>query len=298
MLNDDNDKEADAIVRMFPDICSWINYAENTHPNTPPDNERSSRTQLDRQWCGVSRVEEAFDTLRSGWPAGLARMRKVIDCVRNIIKIETPIYEFHDDIEGFAPNVEAFIHGAPEDMFAMEPIRQDAPPTYVCVQIENAVSAMISADQLTWAGATLFAAIEAMRIQGCNAELLLTYSVSPSSDGWGFGGGTGGRMWMCGTPVPNTLDMDTLAFLFTHPACFRNVVFSMMEHENKETREHFGFKHGHGYGRPSLVKAAAADVYLRSQDMCLHFSGNWDANVQTAQMMLNKLVDTKFESFA
>lgn len=279
----------ETIVRMFPDICAWINYAEHKHPTTGPDNQRVSHTLNGPGWNDVSSCAEAFDTLRNGWPTGLARMRKVMDCVRNIIKIPTPVYEFHDDIEGMAPNVEAFIQGQPEDMFMMEPIRQDAPPTYTSVQIEMAVSCMISADQLTWAGAVLFAAIEAMRIQGCNAELLLTYSLRAQF---------GNSMWMCGTPVPSTLDMDTLAFLFTHPACFRNIGFSTMEHENEEDRARFGFRTGSNYGYPSLVKAASADVYLRAQDMCMHYSSNWDANVITAQSMLNKLVDTKFHSFA
>lgn len=277
-----------AIIRSFPDICAWVNYAEHDHPTTGPDSERSSKKVFSPSWNQVTSFEEAFDTLRKGWPQGLERMKKVMDCVRNIIKIETPVYEFHDDIEGMAPNVEAYLQGAPEDMYMMEPIRHDAAPTFVQAQIELCVSSYITADQMTWTGAVLFAAIEGLRMQGCQVEMLMSFSVkSMYTD----------NLWMACIPVPYSLDMDTLAFLFTHPACLRTIGFATMEHESKEVRQNMRFQLGSGYGRPTLIKSVTADVYLSAKDMAKQFTNDWDTNVLRAQKFLNVLVDTKFQKF-
>jgi hypothetical protein len=280
------------IIRQFPNILDWINYSENDNPrDAHPSRKESIPTGSDWYGDGVKNKEQAYDLLRKGWPKGLAAMRKVMDCVRNLVSIESPQYTFVDAVEGSAPNIEAYLHGIPEDMHFMEQIQMDAPPTFLHVQLDMTVACFTSATQCTWAGAVVFAAIEVLHAQGCATQLLMSHSVS--TRGW-QGGGT---KYSIQVPVPSELDMDTVAFLFTHPACLRTVVFSIQEHEPVEVRNLFGFHKGQGYGSPSRCRAAGVDGVLSISHITSQFSNDWDRNVPIAQAMLQSLVDTKFKSY-
>lgn len=273
------------IIRKFNSILDWLNYAENPHPNDGPDRERESFT-CNMKWNGVTSRNQGFDLLRSGWPEGLANMRKVLDCCRNLVSIESPQYQFHDAIEGSAPNIEAYLHGIPEDMHHMEEVQMDAPPSYLSIQCDMTVSSWTSTTQLTWAGAVLFAAMEALKAQGCATALTMSHSTAQ-----------GEHHYSAYFPVPSDLDMDSVAYLFTHPAALRVIFFSVAEHETKEIRGVYGFRVGRGYGRPTPFRAEGVDGMLSIAHMANMFGDTPAANIDTARKMLQSLVDTKFESY-
>jgi len=276
------------IIRKFPSIIDWINYAENDKAHDgPPHTKESIPNGSSWYGDGVRSKSDAFDTLRKGWPKGLAAMREVMDCVRNLVSIESQQYTFVDAVEGSAPNIEAYLHGIPEDMHYMESVQMDAPPTYLHVQVDMTVNCMTSATQCTWAGAVIFAAIEVLHAQGCATTLLMSHSVARGLD----------DKYSIQCPIPADLDMDTVAFLFTHPACLRTVVFSIMEHEPKEIRDYFRFWKGGGYGRPCRLKADNVDGCLSIAHITSQFSDNAECNIPIAQAMLKSLVDTKFKFY-
>ena len=211
-------------------------------------------------------------------------MRKVMDCCRNLVCIESPQYTFTDAVEGSAPNIEAYLHGIPEDMHFMEQVQLDAPPTYLDVQVDMTVSCHTTPTQCTWAGAVIFAAVEALHAQGCATGLLMSHTVRRL------------RKYQVLCPIPRDLDMDSVAFLFTHPAALRTIVFSIMEHEPSEIRREFGFSRGNGYGTPCRMRAPGVDGVLSIAHITSQFTDNPTYNVPVAQAMLKSLVDTKFRS--
>lgn len=275
------------IVRSFQSLTDWINYSENSRPwDGAPATRESIPTGSNWYGDGVHKTSDAYDLLRKGWPTGLAAMRKVMDCCRNLVCIESPQYTFTDAVEGSAPNIEAYLHGIPEDMHFMEQVQMDAPPTYLDIQVDMTVNCQTSATQATWAGAVIFAAVEALHAQGCSTGLLMSHTVRQN-----------GVKYAVQCPIPADLDMDTLAFLFTHPVTLRTIVFSIMEHEPKELRDFFRFYRGGGYGQPCRLRAPGVDGVLSIAHITSQFTDSPMHNIPIAQAMLKSLVDTKFKSY-
>lgn len=274
----------EAYIRQFFNLTDWLNYSEQNLSTDAPSSDRVSCT-CRFNWSGVSTKEEAYKLLRVGHPKGLQTMQRILDGIRNTIKLVCPEYEFHNDVVGCSPNVEAFIQGQPEDMLYLHPVEQDAPPSELTLQMEMSFSAGIQPYQAMFGGATVFAAMEALHAQGCNTRILLTHTVK-----------TDDAYWQSAVPVPNNIDLDTLSFLFTHPSVFRVIIFSMMEHEDSDTRQQFRFSVCGSYSRPTVRKNPHANLVLSMARLCQMFTGDEAADIQTAQRIMQVLVDTKFES--
>ncbi len=277
--------------RHFGSIIDWVQYSENNHADTPPDHKRSSVMMCSKDWNGISKKEEAYSLMCKGWPDGLDKMKKIMEKVYNVVRFDSPQYEFVDKIEGCAPNIEAYLHGIPEDMHALEEVVQEQMPTFLTIQCEMFISCFTTPEQCMWAGACVFAAMEILKGQGCSTTLVMSHSS-------GGRGGPGENYWQSAFPIPNNLDMDTLAFLFTHPSVFRTIIFSMQEHEPDNIRNMFGFYHGGYYGYPCRVKLAQANAHLAIQNIVRNFNSNDEHNKKQAQDFVTYLVATKFESFS
>lgn len=288
---------------QFKDICEWVDFSQNAHPNDDKDIMRASRNIRGNggpEFFGVATADEGYNLMRTGWPEGLRRMKRVMEACHSLIKLESPAQEIVSVNEGGMPNIENYLMGVPEDMNYLVDTKIDAPPSYLKIQCEMAVFCIATPDQLMWAGAVVFAAMEALKAQGCHTELLISHTVGELYNDRG----TGARVSSI-FPLPSLLDMDTVAFLFTHPATFRVVVFSIYEHLPKHVRDRFGFNSHGGYGRPTRMRAEGVDGVLSISHICSMFrtgwgdqdKSTWEANCKIAQEMLNSLVDTKFQSY-
>jgi hypothetical protein len=173
-------------------------------------------------------------------------------------------------------------------MFFLSPVEKDAPPSFLHLQVEGSFSCCITATQATWAGATLFAACEALHAQGCAVQILLTNTASNCH-------GRHDNIWQYQVPIPINLDIDTMSFLMTHPSIHRIITFSIMEHESEEIRNLFGFHDRGGYGYPSILKCPNVDVLLSYNTLAAQFTNNPEQNLTIAQQVLKILVDSKFE---
>lgn len=274
--------------RHFGTLIDLVQYSENNHKNDGPDNTRGSIKYAYSSFAGVNSKAEAYALMCKGWPDGLQKMKAIMAKVYNVIHFDCPEYEFHDAIEGSSPNIENYLHGIPEDMHAMEPIVASIMPSFLTVQCEMSMSCWATPEQAMWAGACVFAAVELLKAQGCAVSLLMSHSIH----------GRNGDFWQSMFPIPNDLDMDTIAFLFTHPAMLRTVILSAAEHEHVELRESLGFNCAGAYGRPAKVKLVAADAHIAMQTLVLNFGQGAERDTAQAQKFVNYLVATKFSTFA
>lgn len=276
MLNRNREPE----LREFDSLQTWVDYSEAQATGTLSCASDRPR----RDFCGVNTRKEAFALFRNGHPKGRERMKKVLDALTSQITLESPQYVFCNSIEGCAPNVEAFIQGLPEDMFDFEQVTMDAPPSVLTVQLELRYNCGVSIESMTLAGAVLFAATEALKMQGCCVNVLGSYTVLAN------------RVWQITIPIPNTTDLDTLSFVYTHPAMLRTMIFATEEKETDAIRKEFGFHNAAGYGMPSEWKNPEADVMLSMQrlTMILHAERN---SMACATRIFNNLVASKFTTY-
>lgn len=273
-------------LRHFGKVSDWFDYAKNDLPEH--EQQGASSYHARKAWNGVDSRAEAMSLFWNGDSAGRERMASILAGIRNLVKLQCPTYEFEPAVEGTAPNVDAFIHGEPEDMFALVCEEKDQLPPALNVQLELCFNAGIQPFQAMWAGATVYAAVEALRAQGCAVTMTMTHTVKNFN----------GDYWQASVPVDVNTDPDTLAFLLAHPACLRVLVFSMMEQEDPQIRNDFSFRHGGGYSRPSTLKHPSADLCLQMRNLCLLFGYNDEANLSTAHKTMQLLVDTKFKHLA
>lgn len=273
------------IFRNFKSLSEWISYAET---DLPTDGNMFTRTSAtpDISFAGVSTKEKAFEYFLMGYPDGLQRMREIVDALQRNIIMPTMTDHFECDVQGCAPNVEAYIQGMPEDMFVISQIQEDAPPSMLTVQLELCFSAYITPLQAMWAGATIFAAVEALRVQGCAITLLMTHTVRSH-----FTNST----WQSSAPIPSNIDMDSLSFLITHPSVLRVITFCNMEHELPPIREEFGFHSKGSYSGPHAIKSPLADVLIEMRYITQDLTAPTpDALLPQAQALLNRMIETKF----
>lgn len=272
------------INRNFPNLSAWVNYSETDRTTDNVPRFRSSCSPR-ADFTGVSTKAKAYELFHMGHPEGVARMKKVLEGVTSNVILPTMNDQFDADVTGCAPNVEAYVQGIPEDMFVISQIEQNAPPTQLTVQFELAYSAWITIEQATLGGAVVFAAMEALRSQGCAVSILMTHTVQSN---------TTGNIWQSSVMVPNNIDLDSLAFIFTHPAMLRVMVFSMMEHEPAHIREEFNFNNN-GYSRPYNHKNTDVQAHIDMSAICnkLRYT---TTDLTSAKAMIKSLVDSKFQS--
>lgn len=269
-------------IRHFGSILDWANYSEKDQSTDAIPQMRSS-VMMHSDFTGCTNKAQSYHLLKTGYPEGLQRMRSILESIHNTITLVSPQYEFSNDIEGSSPDVQAYIEGRPDDMFFLSPVEKDAPPSFISLQLDMTANAGISTTQMSWAGATIFAAMECLRAQGCAVSLLLTHTTQSYSD----------SIWQSQMPIPNNIDLDSLSFLLTHPSVLRVIVFSIMEHEPEEIRQDMNFFHVGGYGRAALLKNPNCDVQLSIARMSQLFYPEDRPNLEIAQRVLKVLVDTK-----
>lgn len=273
-------------LRQFSKLKDWVDYAKS--PLSYPDTLGRASQNCQKNWNGVDSLEEAIKLFLMGVPDLSKRMMDIVEKVRGQVRIPTTVHNFAPSVDGSAPNVFAFLSGEPEDMFHLQEEEMTAPPSEILVQLELCISAYVQPEQMMWAGATVWAAAEALRNQGCSVTFLMTHTVQQSY---------GGDYWQSAVQIPTTIDMDTLAFLFAHPATLRAIVFSIMEHEDEETRRKFDFRGAGSYSTPSQIVNPAANIMLASRELGQRFGHDQAVNLEIAKAFCNKLVDTNFESY-
>lgn len=268
-------------LRQFSSFQAFVDFAETPHPNDallPCVTEETNEHY--RKFTGVSTKEEAFFLCRTGFPKGTEAMRQVLETLKSQITLPCEQFQFVPSIEGSAPDVQAYIQGIPEDMLFMEPISMDAPPSQLSIQMELFYSWQIGTETARMAGAVIFAAQEALKMQGCNIDLTLSWTYQ----------GKGDSKYQTSFPLNSNIDLDTFAFIYTHPAMLRRIVWSVGEKENKALRYNFGFHSAGNYGLVSnhSLNLDATLSFQQIAEQC--------TSMDAARIVFQKLVDSKFNS--
>jgi hypothetical protein len=269
-------------LRQFESVSQFVEFAEPL----PLTQANAASIHAHPQLAGTSSREEAFRIFKyQGYPEGRKLMQSILEELTSSIKLPSLEYAFASGIEGCAPNVEAYIQGLPDDMIYMEPITLDAPPSFLSVQMEMCFNCVHSIESVALAGAIIFAAMEGLRLQGCNVEMLLTYTSQQYRSG---------HVWQGSFPITSQLDIDTASFIFTHASMLRRIVLAQMEQEPDKIRTNMGFNTQAGYGRPYHLKHDSVEYMLSIPQIIERISESYN-QMQTAREIFQVLVDSKFQ---
>lgn len=204
----------------------------------------------DGKWAGGS-WEDAVKHAKLGNPSNTVHLDEFKNVLVSVRSTMRPAPRW--DVAGSTVDVGRHMSGEPESM--IDVIRSKRQSPMIRIAVERAVNAGVSPEDIRATGASVLAAVQAMRTAGIPAEIWATFTVG-SSRVYGQMLSYQILVQESGRPV----NLNLLAFWITSPAAFRRIVFAMEEQEPKEIREAFRFEIGGGYGRAANVKQMPSQV--------------------------------------
>lgn len=211
------------------------------------------------EWAGGT-YEWAVEAAEKGVPKDVPHIRQFQKIVASVRTARRPRPSW--DVAGSSVDVGRFMQGEPDSM--IEVVRGERPSPMVRIAVERAASAAVSVTDIRATGASVLAAISAMRTAGIPAEIWATFSVTPSwrsragGDNLPHNYGVWVKLQEAGRPI----NLGKLAYWTLQPSALRRICFCIEEHEPTNIREAFGFTPGGGYGMPSNVKVYDEDKFF------------------------------------
>lgn len=222
--------------------------------STLPGNDLHSRTNgASSYWdlnCGF---EGAIKLAREGWAEGADVVKKLssrlFDRVATMVDREYPVY----DVEGHGIDVARYLDGEPECWMRMETRVTEGSGRRIYRLVFNmTASAGVSAATMLAKGSAVVALSELLEFAGHGVEITCALINS---------GVTSQFVRIKDADQP--LDINRIAFAIAHPAMFRRLGFSLLEHLDAATRQKLGITSYGGYGRVAeAVKEDRGDIYI------------------------------------
>jgi hypothetical protein len=204
----------------------------------PPRGSTASRERKTR-WSGES-FEAACKMAVEGDHASARDLSLRVGAMASIRTAKRAVQRW--DVSGSSVDVGRFMAMEPECM--IETVRARKPTPVLKLGIERAVFSTTSQETIRQTGASVLAAVEALRVAGVPVELWVTCSQSGDSFATVS---VQVLVQKAGRPV----DKDVVAFWTVNPAAFRRIAFAVEEQMSDEERTRFHIYSGGGYGHPT-----------------------------------------------
>ncbi len=235
---------------QFQDFDDFLDYIENTPPQGKWANDPSSRTFHTKEWDLGVNFNKALELGRYGWPEGAERLSS--QQLNGDILSEEVKAGFIRDIEGQFPIVPLYLAGDPMVMMQYSPQEVLSPILDVVVYIQ--ASAGVKDDNFFTYGAASASLIDSIEDSGVRVNLSLRWQTSKDIQE-GFE-----TAWLDVVikDASQPLDRDRLAFVVSHPAFMRRLVFAWLE-----TKPDLYWLFSWGYGYPSKAdKTLHEDAFV------------------------------------
>ena len=239
----------------------WLDYVKGK--SEMDDYSRASRQPDDNDWTKTKNWSEAIKLAEEGWEEGAKRIREVgmpiFDKLSQLIEKQHVVY----DVTGMELDVATYLKGVPECWMDFETkIERGVGVRHVKITYNYCASWCVSSDVLVGRGAAVAALVELLELAGYRVELWAVEATDPS---WGGRGGAGSicrlRNQVLVKSSEQPLDLSRVAFALAHPAMLRRLAFSLMELQDKKTRDAAGV--GGGYGMPcDIAKEVQGDLHF------------------------------------
>lgn len=195
-------------------------------------------------WNGGDDFYDVMRMCRTGWDKDLGR---AIDDVEEIVrKIETDYslttrFQPEHDFSGGGVDIDAYLHGQPENMITYPAIQTSGAGRVIAVAGSISASCGTGPDAYYRRGSVIGALALAMERQGMQTELWLDDSAYGGSYGGGFNHSGYGHYSMTNRVLVkganDALDMGKVMLAFAHPGALRHLAFGLMHAFPKSFQE-------------------------------------------------------------
>lgn len=146
-------------------FASWLDTAPLAGYFSKKPKSCQSHKEDTGNWYGTANYEDAQNLMMSGWHEGAARVRA---CMADHLSPKDG-KKVCNSVVGFAPNVPAYLCGAPACMISKKTTK--TPRRVVSIVYNCAVPASVSASEIENAAATLFNVVAGLESSGVRVEL-------------------------------------------------------------------------------------------------------------------------------
>jgi len=232
-------------LRYYDDWIDFLSCAEKVlrgqKKGTFNGMSCASLSEGNESWSGTNDLPQAIKLAFQGWPEGREQVREAQRRMQ-IEKLPPQSQRIvrQVDLAGDEPDVDLFLQGEPEHMVTLhEAIR----PQYGKVMrfiLNRTANAGVSSDRIVRRGVALLTAMETLIILGFTVEMMVMFACERGIYQL--------EQYMPILHAGDPINLDTLAFMFLHPAVLRRLCFAANECEPTEIRDQFGFVDHGGYG--------------------------------------------------
>lgn len=235
-------------LRYFRDWLDFVSMAERVQVGCEGHKFNgmkcaSLRNDDSNDWSGANSLTEAIQLAHHGWPEGRSMVLKLSGeiCIDELL-FHTTRLSYSMDVVGDEPDIDCFLQGVPENMATLQENISSGYGKILRFFLNRIVSCSVSANVIIRKGVALFSMIKAILMLGYTVEITLV--VSSENNGCHY------EVFIPVLHAGDPLNIDTLAFMFIHPAVLRRLYFAIAECESAEIRSLFGFiddRGGYGY---------------------------------------------------
>jgi len=213
---------------------------------------RASREDGSRDWNGNVDFAGAVALTQTGWVDGVNRMRAIADRIYD--RIAPHVSTFMNTelaVTGAGVDIGAYVSGEPECMleFVASEVRR---VRHVDIVVNVIAMGCVPADAIVNRGAAILACIEALEHAGCTVAVTAIAAAVDHDTRYDF------RIALKAPGVP--MDTDRLAFVLSHPAMLRRILFGCIENMPKFFAQTFT---ANGYGSAAEIEPDSGAAYFR-----------------------------------
>lgn len=204
-----------------------------------------SRDMDQRSFYGVDNMQEAHELANKGLPRiGVEAIRLADHNVQDMQgQMIRPQFYDQFDVSGAVIDMGRYMEGTPECMVEYYPFDSDASQNIVSLILNVTYHAGISKEAITKNGKAMMALVEAIELNGKQAEIWTDMYVHS----WGdpkYYARTAVRLKRAGEPF----DVGMFMYALTHPSFLRAHMFNAMWSHPESYRSHIGITHSGSYG--------------------------------------------------
>jgi hypothetical protein len=234
-------------TKHFEGIQDLLNFLETTdNPLTNKTDCMSIKRGM-KDWSGTNSFEDAKELAIKGWEEGTKAIEKFTSMFLNQLVNSLKIDDYFYDVTGQDFDLDRVLIGEPESWLQSEQMEVKAPAQHnVKILVHIGAMAFVSKETIRRKGAAVAALVMLLEKARRGVELVVVSAASTDFEFVDY------RVTI--KQAGEDLDLAKLAFVLTHVAFFRRLMFGIYERIK-------GYWGG-GYGRTEEVEKGDSDLYV------------------------------------